>query len=170
MFFGTASTFFILPPSAIVREDGTLVKVQPSTSVRQELHNFIQVLKDKRIILLLPMFFASNYFYAYQGAVNAFYFDGATRACLLLSSLNVFQTIHRHDSRSTECDVGGCGCHCWCSDDWLLRPRWHPLQTAYSRLPWPSLRHHSYDHYMVLRFGMAGHFRPYSTHQTPLYG
>jgi len=80
MFFGTASTFFILPPSAIVRADGTLVKVQESTSVREELHNFIKVLKDKRIILLLPMFFASNYFYAYQGAVNAFYFDGPTRA------------------------------------------------------------------------------------------
>ena len=44
-----------------------------------ELQNFIKVVKDKRILLLLPMFFASNYFYAYQGAVNAFYFDGATR-------------------------------------------------------------------------------------------
>jgi len=79
-FFGTASTIFILPPSAIIREDGTLVKVEAASSVRKELQNFIKVLKDKRILLLLPMFFASNYFYAYQGAVNAFYFDGATRA------------------------------------------------------------------------------------------
>ncbi len=83
MFFGTASTIFILPPSAIIREDGTLVKVEASSSVRKELQNFIKVVKDKRIILLLPMFFASNYFYAYQGAINAFYFDGATRAYLL---------------------------------------------------------------------------------------
>jgi hypothetical protein len=82
MFFGTASTFFVLPPSAIIREDGTLVKVQASTSVREELRNFIKVLRDKRILMLLPMFFASNYFYAYQGAVNAFYFDGPTRAYL----------------------------------------------------------------------------------------
>ncbi|KAI0297599.1 MFS general substrate transporter [Multifurca ochricompacta] len=80
MFIGTASTIFILPPSAIVRADGTLVKVQASSSVREELSNFVKVLKDKRIILLMPMFFASNYFYAYQGAVNAFYFDGPTRA------------------------------------------------------------------------------------------
>ena len=79
MFFGTASTIFILPPSAIIRADGTLVKVEESSSVRNELQNFIKVLKDKRILLLLPMFFASNYFYAYQGAVNAFYFDGPTR-------------------------------------------------------------------------------------------
>jgi hypothetical protein len=84
MFFGTASTIFILPPSAIVRADGTLVKVEESSSVRNELENFIKVLKDKRILLLLPMFFASNYFYAYQGAVNAFYFDGSTRAYLFI--------------------------------------------------------------------------------------
>ena len=32
------------------------------------------------MIALLPMFFASNYFYAYQGSVNATVFDGATRA------------------------------------------------------------------------------------------
>ncbi len=84
MFFGTASTIFILPPNAIVREDGTLVKVEASSSVRKELQNFVKVVKDKRILLLLPMFFASNYFYAYQGAVNAFYFDGATRAYIFI--------------------------------------------------------------------------------------
>jgi len=80
MFMGTASTLLILPPDAIIRADGTLVKVQASSSVREELSDFVKVLKDKRIILLIPMFFASNYFYAYQGAVNAFYFDGPTRA------------------------------------------------------------------------------------------
>ena len=80
MFAGTASTLLILPPDAIIRADGTLVKVQASSTVREELNNFVKVLKDKRIILLIPMFFASNYFYAYQGAVNAFYFDGPTRA------------------------------------------------------------------------------------------
>jgi hypothetical protein len=80
MFAGTASTLLILPPDAIIRADGTLVKVQASSSVREELTNFVKVLKDKRILLLIPMFFASNYFYAYQGAVNAFYFDGPTRA------------------------------------------------------------------------------------------
>ncbi|KAH9164517.1 MFS general substrate transporter [Lactarius sanguifluus] len=80
MFIGTASTILILPPSAIIRADGTLVKVQASSSVREELSNFGKVLKDKRIILLIPMFFASNYFYAYQGALNTFYFDASTRA------------------------------------------------------------------------------------------
>jgi len=32
------------------------------------------------MLALFPMFFASNYFYAYQGALNAHLFDGRTRA------------------------------------------------------------------------------------------
>ncbi len=80
MFAGTASTLLILPPGEIIRADGTLVKVQASSTVSEELSNFAKVLKDKRILLLIPMFFASNYFYAYQGALNVFYFDGSTRA------------------------------------------------------------------------------------------
>ncbi|KAI9510754.1 MFS general substrate transporter [Russula earlei] len=80
MFMGTASTMLIQPPQTIIREDHTLVKFQKHSSPREELRGFVEVLKDKRILLLLPMFFASNYFYAYQGAVNAFYFDGPTRA------------------------------------------------------------------------------------------
>lgn len=39
-----------------------------------------RLLKDWRLLALLPMFFASNYFYAYQGSVNATVFDGPTRA------------------------------------------------------------------------------------------
>ncbi|KAH9080271.1 MFS general substrate transporter [Lactarius deliciosus] len=80
MIIGTASTMLVLPPGAIIRADGTRVKVQASSTLRGELSNFIKVLKDKRIILLIPMFFASNYFYAYQGAINVYYFDGPTRA------------------------------------------------------------------------------------------
>ncbi|KAI0275376.1 MFS general substrate transporter [Gloeopeniophorella convolvens] len=80
MLCGTVSTVLILPTAAIVRSDGTLVKVEAASSVREELRSFAKVMTDKRILLLTPMFFASNYFYAYQGAVNAFYFDGPTRA------------------------------------------------------------------------------------------
>ncbi|KAH9035610.1 MFS general substrate transporter [Lactarius hengduanensis] len=82
MFIGTASTMLILPPGAIIRADGTLVKVQASSTLREELSNSIKVLEDKRIILLIPMFFASNYFYAYQGALNVYYFDGLTHGTL----------------------------------------------------------------------------------------
>ena len=38
------------------------------------------LLRDWRLISLLPMFFASLYFHAYLGSVNATLFDGPTRA------------------------------------------------------------------------------------------
>ena len=80
MFIGTASTTLLAPPGAVIRGDGSIVKVQKSTSPKRELVNMFNVLKDWRMWALLPMFFASNYFYAYQGSVNATVFDGATRA------------------------------------------------------------------------------------------
>lgn len=79
IFIGTASTALLVPPHRIVRPDGSIVKIEASSTPREEVTNFIRVLKDWRMIALMPMFFASNYFYAYQGAVNAFYFDGPTR-------------------------------------------------------------------------------------------
>jgi hypothetical protein len=69
----------IVPPNKIVRPDGTLVKLEKASTPHVEVVNMWNALKDWRMLALLPMFFASNYFYAYQGAVNAFYFDGPTR-------------------------------------------------------------------------------------------
>ena len=80
IFIGIASTALLIPPHRIIRGDGSLVKVEAASTPREELHNFIGVLKDWRMLALMPMFFSSNYFYAYQGAINTFYFDGATRA------------------------------------------------------------------------------------------
>jgi len=80
IFLGIASAFLVLPPNRVVRSDGTIVKLEASSTVREELVGFGQRLKDWRMLALLPMFFASNYFYAYQGAVNALKFDGPTRA------------------------------------------------------------------------------------------
>lgn len=76
---GIASTCLILPPHRVIRPDGSLVKLEVASTPRQEVTNMINVLKDWRMWALLPMFFSSNYFYAYQGAVNAYYFDGPTR-------------------------------------------------------------------------------------------
>jgi hypothetical protein len=80
IFVGVASSFLVLPPNRVIRSDGTLVKLQAHTSVKEELIEMFRLLKDWRMIALLPMFFASNYFYAYQGSVNATVFDGPTRA------------------------------------------------------------------------------------------
>jgi MFS family permease len=79
-FIGMASVLLLLPPAMIIRPDGTLVKVQKASTPREEIASFVALFKDWRMLALTPMFFASNYFYAYQGAVNTFYFDGPTRA------------------------------------------------------------------------------------------
>jgi len=80
MFIGTALTLLILPPNRIVRPDGSLVKLEKASTASVEARNFLNAFKDKRMLALFPMCFASNYFYAYQAAVNQFYFDGPTRA------------------------------------------------------------------------------------------
>jgi Ion channel regulatory protein UNC-93 len=97
IFLGIASAFLVLPPNRVIRSDGTLVKLQAFSSFQDELHGFVERFKDWRMLGMLwslifslqhfhvlaalaPMFFASNYFYAYQGAINAAKFDGPTRA------------------------------------------------------------------------------------------
>ncbi|PIL26851.1 MFS general substrate transporter [Ganoderma sinense ZZ0214-1] len=80
IFIGVASSFLILPPNKVIREDGTIVKLDAASKPHEEVVGLFRLFKDWRMLALAPMFFASNYFYAYQGAVNAAVFDGPTRA------------------------------------------------------------------------------------------
>ena len=75
-----ASAFLILPPNKVTRRDGTVVKVDTSTDLRTELKGMMHVFKDWRLLALIPVFFASSYFYAYLGALNTSVFDSPTRA------------------------------------------------------------------------------------------
>jgi hypothetical protein len=76
IFIGVASTWLLLPPNKVIRADGTVPTLEKASHPRDEVINFLRLLKDWRMLALIPMFFASNYSYAYQGAVNAFHFDG----------------------------------------------------------------------------------------------
>ena len=80
IFIGVASSFLVLPPNRVIRSDGTIVKLEAVSKPHEEVVGMMRLLKDWRMLALLPMFFASNYFYAYQGSVNATVFDGPTRA------------------------------------------------------------------------------------------
>lgn len=80
MIVGIVSTILILPPNKVVREDGTVVKVELVSRPIEEIRHMVRLFKDWRMLCLLPMSFASNYFYAYQGAVNAGKFTAPTRA------------------------------------------------------------------------------------------
>ncbi|QUC20477.1 uncharacterized protein UV8b_04718 [Ustilaginoidea virens] len=84
MLTAIGTSWLVLPPEAVVRGDGTIVKLPESLTPRQELREFIRMFKDWRMIALFPMFFSSNYFYAYQGAITAFLFNGRTRALVAL--------------------------------------------------------------------------------------
>ncbi|KAF8583564.1 MFS general substrate transporter [Ramaria rubella] len=80
IFVGIASAFLVLGPNRVIRADGSLVKLQAKATVREEIQGIIRLFTDWRMLALLPMFFASNYFYAYQAAINTAKFDGPTRA------------------------------------------------------------------------------------------
>jgi len=80
IFLGVASAFLVLPPNQVIRGDGTIVKLQAASATHEEVRGILRLFVDWRMLALLPMFFASNYFYAYQGAVNTAMFDSPTRA------------------------------------------------------------------------------------------
>lgn len=58
--FGMVMSFTLLPPSRIVRSDGSLVKLQASNTVRAELSNLWASMKDRRLLLcvFLPPYLA----------------------------------------------------------------------------------------------------------------
>lgn len=99
IFIGIGSAFLVLGPHRIIRTDGSLVKLQAKAKVQDEVKGVLALFVDWRMLglsflcahcrsdschkytpALLPMSFASNYFYAYQGAINTAKFDGPTRA------------------------------------------------------------------------------------------
>lgn len=80
MAFGTFLTLAILPPSEVRREDGSRVEAQSKTTVADEVTGFIGLFKNRQMLLLIPLSFASNFFYTYQGAISFAVFDASTRA------------------------------------------------------------------------------------------
>lgn len=50
IFIGIASAFLVLPPNRVVRADGTLVKLQKKSSVREEITGILALFKDWRML------------------------------------------------------------------------------------------------------------------------
>lgn len=84
MLTAIGTSWLVLPPEVVVRGDGTIVRLSAALTPKREFKEFILMFKDWRMIALFPMFFSSNYFYAYQGAITAFLFNGRTRALVAL--------------------------------------------------------------------------------------
>ncbi|CAO1620667.1 unnamed protein product [Parajaminaea phylloscopi] len=81
-FLGGLIAALLKDPATLVRSDGTTVVVPKSTTWRFELLGLGRLLRtDPWVLLLFPMFFASNFFYTWQNQVyNAKLFTLRTRA------------------------------------------------------------------------------------------
>ncbi|RWR80881.1 UNC93-like protein 1 [Cinnamomum micranthum f. kanehirae] len=80
MALGTLLTLTILPPSAVVREDGSCATRVKYSSATTELLQVLKLFLDWKMLLLLPAAWASNFFYTYQfNNVNGVMFNLRTR-------------------------------------------------------------------------------------------
>jgi hypothetical protein len=82
MFLGTVFSWTLVDASKVIRSDGSKVILMKAPSWKTEIVGLWTVLwTDPYIVLLFPMFFASNFFYTYQFQdVNLAQFDTRTRA------------------------------------------------------------------------------------------
>ncbi|KAI5810151.1 major facilitator superfamily domain-containing protein [Peziza echinospora] len=82
MVAGAVLAFFLVPPHQIVRKDGTRVAPVRHPSAVSEIKGLYETLKsDYYILLLFPMFWASNWFYTYQqNCYNLYLFNLRGRA------------------------------------------------------------------------------------------
>lgn len=84
MLTSIVTSWLLLPPHSVVRGDGTVVELEDAIPPRREFQELWLLCKDWRMIALFPMFFSSNFFYAYQGAIVTVLFNGRTRALVAL--------------------------------------------------------------------------------------
>ncbi|KAI9699534.1 MAG: hypothetical protein M1820_007165 [Bogoriella megaspora] len=81
-FIGALLAFSLVDGSTVIRDDGSRVILMKNPTWWTEISGLYEVfLTDPYILLLFPMFFASNWFYTYQfNDVNLAYFNTRTRA------------------------------------------------------------------------------------------
>jgi MFS family permease len=82
MFVGAVIALFLCDASKVQRRDGSKVILMKNPTWQSELKGLAETItQEPWIVLLFPMFFASNTFYTYQGNdMNAPHFDTRTRA------------------------------------------------------------------------------------------
>ncbi|XP_074562042.1 UNC93-like protein 1 [Curcuma longa] len=77
---GAVLSLAILPPSRVVRDDGTRASDIAYSSVRTESVEILKLFADWRMLLIVPAAWASNFFYTYQfNNVNGLLFTLRTK-------------------------------------------------------------------------------------------
>ncbi|XP_043701477.1 UNC93-like protein 1 [Telopea speciosissima] len=80
MFIGVLLSLAILPPSRVVRDDGTTCSNVKYSSVSVETTEILKLFLNWKMLLLVPASWASNFFYSYQfNNVNGVLFNLRTR-------------------------------------------------------------------------------------------
>lgn len=80
MTVGTLLSFAILPPSKVVRDDGTVCTHIKYSKVSTEAVEIMKLFLNWKMLLMIPASWASNFFYSYQfNNVNAAHFNLRTR-------------------------------------------------------------------------------------------
>lgn len=74
------TSFALSPPEKTVRPDGTRIVVEERTSARHQLKMLWKVATTRRIGLLLPIFFASWFYWGYASTYLTLYFTVRARA------------------------------------------------------------------------------------------
>ncbi|KAI8321106.1 UNC93-like protein C922.05c-like protein [Martensiomyces pterosporus] len=77
---GAAAALTLAPPERVIRGDGSHVVLMRYTNVRYEAMEILKLFLNPWILLLIPAFFMSNFFYSYQwGGFNGSIFTLRTR-------------------------------------------------------------------------------------------
>lgn len=66
MTFGAALALALLPASKVVRSDGSRVSLHKISNWKRESLEVFKLFKDMKMIILIPLFAGSNWFYTYQ--------------------------------------------------------------------------------------------------------
>ncbi|KAG0327578.1 hypothetical protein BG004_002754 [Podila humilis] len=81
MAVGTLISLTLVAPSRVTHSNGERIKIQKFPTWSGEVLAILKLFLDWRMVVLIPMFLSSNWFYPYQyGTVNAFYFSMRTQA------------------------------------------------------------------------------------------
>eukprot|EP01071_Lankesteria_metandrocarpae_P008895 Lankesteria_metandrocarpae@DN5084_c1_g1_i2.p1 len=75
-----ASIFVLVHPSKVQRRDGELVVFEENTDFLDEMKGILKVTIDSNMLLLMPLFVASNFYYTYQfNGINSLLFNVRSR-------------------------------------------------------------------------------------------
>ncbi|KAI8085754.1 major facilitator superfamily domain-containing protein [Gilbertella persicaria] len=66
MAFGAFLSLVLLPPSKVIRANGSPVSLHKFSNWKREIYEILRMFGDWKMLCLIPLFFGSNWFYTYQ--------------------------------------------------------------------------------------------------------